>query len=145
MKTFATNRRARYDYDLGETILAGVILSGSEVKSIRNNHVSLKGSYVVLKNGELYLRGALINRYQPAGDLNHDPSRDRKLLVTKNQQKMFVANRQNGHYIIPIRLVEKRGFIKLAVATGRSKTKHDKRRSIKKKDIRRDINRELSR
>jgi len=145
MKTFATNRRARYDFDLDDTVLAGVMLSGSEVKSIRSNHVSLKGSYVILTNGELYLRGALINRYQPAGDLNHDPTRDRKLLVTKNQQKMFVAARQNGNYIVPIRLVQKRGFIKLAIAAGRSKSKYDKRQTIKQKDIQRDISRELSR
>lgn len=144
MKTFATNRRARYDYQLGDKILAGVVLMGSEVKSIRNSHVSLKGSYVVIAGGELYLRGAQINRYGPAGDDNHEPTHDRKLLVTSQQLKQLISARQNGQYIVPIRLIEKRGFIKLEIAIARSKKKHDKRQDIKKRDIRRDINRQLS-
>jgi len=145
MKTFATNRRARYDYQLNDSMLAGIALRGSEVKSIRDNHVSLKGSYVGLNDGELFLHGALINRYEPSADRNHEPTRDRKLLVTKSQLKMLTAERQNGHYIVPVRLVEKRGFIKLEIAVGNSKTKYDKRRTIKQKDIQRDIQRELSR
>jgi len=144
MKTFATNRRARYDYQLDDSVLAGLALSGSEVKSIRANHVSLKGSFVVINNGELFLRGALINRYPPSAQRNHEPERDRKLLVTKRQLESFTIVRQKGSYIVPLRLVEKRGFIKLEIAAGRSKKQYDKRETIKKRDQQRHIERQLS-
>ena len=144
MKAFATNRRARYDYQLDDSVFSGLVLQGSEVKSIRSNHVSLEGSFVVVNHGELYLRSALINRYPPSAERNHEPERDRKLLVTKRQLEMFVIERQKGHYIVPLRLVEQRGFIKLEIAAGRSKRQYDKRETIKKRDQQRHIERQLS-
>jgi len=144
MKTFATNRRARYDYQLDDTVYAGIVLHGSEVKSIRANHVSLKGSFVVVNHGELFLRGALINRYPPSAERNHEPERDRKLLVTKRQLETFITARQKDNYIVPLRLVEQRGFIKLEIAAGRSKRQYDKRETIKKRDQQRHIERQLS-
>lgn len=133
MKVIAKNRRATFDYDVQERLMAGMVLYGTEAKSVRAGRVSLKGTYCVFERGELYLRGATIAEYSHASN-NHDPARDRKLLLTKKQLEQLKKYRQNGLYIVPIAIGIVGRFIKLEIGIGRSKKRHDKRQTIKKRD-----------
>lgn len=133
MPVYAQNRRARFDYHIADVLLAGIVLEGSEVKSIRNRRVSLAGSYCTFFNGELWLRGAHVAAYKPAAQ-NHEPERDRKLLLTKRQLAMLKAARQQGRHIIPLRLLAKGSFIKLEIGIGKAKKQYDKRQYLRQKD-----------
>lgn len=134
---YASNPRASYDYEILETIEAGLILRGHEVKSIRTSKVSLRGAYVKIINNIPVLMGATISPYQesnmPAG---YDPQASRKLLLSKRQIAVLVGVGQTkGLSLIPLKLYDKKGRIKLLVGIARGKKKYDKRRAIKKKDI----------
>lgn len=120
------NRRARYDYTLGEELTSGMSLSGPEVRLIRDHHVQLKGSFVTLKNGELWLNNLT---------LGADTARNIKLLVTKRQLQDLARARQDGYTIVPVRLLGGKRHIKLVIATARGKKKYDKRETIKKRDF----------
>ena len=122
------NRRAHYDYQLGDELVAGMVLSGLEVRAIRDHHVQLKGSFVTLKNGELWLNNLT---------LGADNAKNIKLLATKKQLAMLARARQDGLQIVPVRLLAGSRYIKLVIATGKSKKKYDKREAIKKRDINR--------
>lgn len=122
------NRRAHYDYQLGEELSCGIALSGPEVRLIRDHHVQLKGSFVTIKNGELWLNNLT---------LGADTERNLKLLVTKKQLYGLERARQNGFQLVPVRLLAGGRYIKLIIATGKSKKKYDKRETIKKRDIER--------
>lgn len=140
MKVIAKNRRATFDYAIRERLTAGIVLSGTEVKSVRHGRVSLKGTYCVFERGELYLRGGTIAEYAPASN-NHEPTRDRKLLLTKKQLEQLKKHRQNGLHIVPIAIGIAGHFIKLEIGIGRSKKLYDKRQTIKKRDDERRANR----
>lgn len=120
------NRRAHFDYQLGEELTCGVSLTGQEVRLIRDHHVQLKGSFVTLRSGELWLNNLT---------LGADTARNVKLLATKKQIISLERTRQNGMQLVPVRLLAGGRYIKLVIATGKSKKKYDKRETIKKRDI----------
>ena len=119
------NRRARFDYALGEELVCGMSLSGPEVRAIRDHHVQLRGSFVVLRNGELWLNNLT---------LGSETVRNIKLLVTKRQLRDLARARQDGYSIVPTKLLGGERHIKLVIATARGKKKYDKRETIKKRD-----------
>ena len=134
---YATNPKAGFDYEILETLEAGVVLFGHEVKSIKTGKASIKGSYVKILDGEPFLIGAIIAPYQPANPpADYDPQRSRKLLLSKKQIATLVGTSQaHGLTLIPLKLYDKNGKIKLLVGIARGKKKYDKRETLKKKDI----------
>ena len=139
MKILAKNRRAGYDYELGDRLMAGLMLSGGEVKSVRAGHVSLKGSYVMTRGGEAWLHGAHISPYQNGSD--HDPTRPRKLLLHKRQLEQLERNKREGLSVIPTAIVLEGRFIKLELGIGRGKKRYDKRQAIKAREASRESSR----
>ena len=139
MKAVATNRRARFDYEILETLEAGIVLKGYEVKSVKIGKVSIKGSYVKILNGEPFLVGATISPYQIANTpADYDPQSSRKLLLSKKQISVLVGtSRAHGLTLVPLKLYDKKGRVKLLVGIARGKKKYDKRETLKKKDIQR--------
>ncbi len=136
MKIIAANNRASYNYTISNKIDAGIVLTGSEVKSLRTNTGSIRGSYIIEQNGELYLSNAFIKKYQNSNDTNYDPNRNRKLLVTKKEfNKISGSIKQGGFTIIPISLYfSDKGIAKLTCGIAKGKKKIDKRESIKQRD-----------
>ena len=122
------NRRARYDYQLGEELVCGMSLTGPEVRQIRDHHVQLKGSFVTIRNGELWLNNLT---------LGAETARNIRLLVTKKQLQTFARAKQDDYTIVPTKLLGGERHIKLVVATARGKKKYDKRETIKDRDINR--------
>ena len=145
MPTLATNKRAHFDYELLEEYEAGLVLSGAEVKSAKKGHLSLKGSFVTIHDGELYLTNAHITPYAFANPLTpYDPTRSRKLLVKKSEIKSLIGKLHvKGLTLVPLRVYTKRRLIKLAFAVGRGKKAFDKRSDIAKKEDKRKIERAL--
>lgn len=144
MTTLAFNRRAGYDYELLDRYEAGLILSGSEVKSVKTGHISLKGSFVTFKGEELFLTNANIPLYKFAGNLkNYDPTRPRKLLIKKSEIKSLIGRKASGLTLVPIRVYTKKRFIKLEFALAKGKKKFDKRQDIAKKEAKRKTERTL--
>lgn len=135
--TVADNRRARYDYEIGDTFEAGLALVGTEVKSLRHGQCSIKEAYVGPKNGEMWLINANIPEYQQAGPkMQHDPKRTRKLLLHQREiNKLLGASEREGYTIIPLRVFfNSRGLAKIEIALGKGKKEHDKRETVKKRD-----------
>jgi len=122
------NRKARYDYTLGEELSCGMVLSGLEVRAIRDHHVQLKGSFVTLRNGELWLNNLT---------LGAETARNIKLLATRKQIAVLEREKVAGSTIVPVRLMGGSRHIKLVIAVGKGKKKYDKRETIKKRDIER--------
>ena len=120
------NRKASYDYALTEELTCGMVLSGPEVRLIRDHHVQLKGSFVTIRNGELWLNNLT---------LGADTARNIKLLITKKQLALLERARINGLQIVPVKLLGGSRYIKLVIATGKSKKKYDKRETIKQRDL----------
>ena len=146
IKPVAENRRARHDYQLLERYEAGLQLTGTEVKSLRNGRVSLAQSYADVREGEIWLVGAYIDEYAQGNVANHDPDRDRKLLLHRREiDSLIGAVNQKGLTLVPTRLYFKNGRAKLEVALARGKEQRDKRRDIAKRDAQRDIERALRR
>ena len=145
MKTLSVNKRATYDYEILEKYEAGISLLGCEVKSIKTGHISLKGSYVVIKNNEVYLLNAFIPPYQIKNTpSDYDPRRSRKLLLHKSEIKSLIGKiKQKGLTLVPIKLYTKRGKIKLEFALAKGKKKVDKRDKIKKREMERKMRRVL--
>ncbi|MEX0934457.1 MAG: SsrA-binding protein SmpB [Candidatus Saccharimonadales bacterium] len=140
MKVIASNKRAKFDYDITDTVVAGLVLLGSEVKSIKNGLVSIKGSYVRFVDGEPVLTGSHVSPYPPAGELKqHEPERDRKILLNKNEIQKLKSERQNGRHIIPTRIGIIGKFVKLELGIGTARKKYDKREAIKKRESQRQI------
>ena len=136
MKIVASNNRANYNYTISNKIEAGIVLTGSEVKSLRNYTGSIRASYIIEQNGELWLSNAFIKKYQNSNDTNYDPNRNRKLLVTKKEfNKISGSIKQGGFTIIPISLYfSDKGIAKLTCGIAKGKKKIDKRQSIKQRD-----------
>lgn len=122
------NRKARFDYELGEELTVGMVLSGLEVRAIRDHHAQLKGSFVTIRDGELWLNNLT---------LGADTARNIKLLATKKQISSLMREKVDGSTIVPVRLLGGSRHIKLAIAIGKGKKKYDKRETIKKRDIER--------
>ncbi len=136
MKIIAANNSANYNFKISNKIEAGIVLTGAEVKSLRINTGSIRGSFIIEKNGELWLSNSFIKKYQNSTDNNYDPSRKRKLLVTKTEfNKISGSIKQGGFTIIPLSLYfSKKGFAKLSCGIAKGKKKIDKRESIKQRD-----------
>jgi len=140
-----SNRKAEFEYFLTERYEAGLVLSGTEIKSIRNHEAGLNEAYCMFMNGELFVRGMHIAHYKEGTYNNHDEKRDRKLLLNKNEiKKLLLKVKDKGTTIIPVKLYfNERSFIKLEIAIARGKKKVDKRNSIKEKDQKREAKRSL--
>lgn len=146
MKLLAKNRRAGFDYEITERLTAGVVLTGAEVKSIKAGHVSLKGSFVAIRDGEAWLTNAHVTPYQPAGQrLAPDPARSRKLLLHRSQLGELIGNKQSGLSAVPIALLENKGLIKLEIGIGRGKKRYDKRAAIKQRESNLEARRAIAR
>lgn len=134
-KQISKNPIARHNYEIENTIEVGIVLSGTEIKSIRNGKVNLKDSYANIKNGELYIYNLHISPYEHGNIYNKDPLRDRKLLVNKNEiNKLLGFIKQKGYSLIPISMYFKGNFVKLQIGIGRGKKLYDKRREMANKD-----------
>ena|SRR3989344_2330030 len=137
MPEYATNSKAGFDYEILETIEAGLVLQGHEVKSIKTGRISIKGSYVKIINNEAWLIGATISPYQVKNmPAEYTPQRSVKLLISKKQINTLIGTSQaHGLTLVPLKLYDKKNKIKLLVGVARGKKKYDKREQIKKRDI----------
>jgi SsrA-binding protein len=145
-RVIAVNRRARHEYDVLESLECGIMLVGSEVKSLRTGQLSLEEAYGRVREGEVWLMGCDIPEYAQANRLNHDPKRPRKLLMHRRERLKF-ANRayEHGLTLVPLRLYFKEGRAKVLMGLCRGRKLHDKREAIKKADVNREIQRALRR
>jgi SsrA-binding protein len=142
----AENRRARHDYQLLERLEAGLVLTGTEVKSLRDGKATLQRAFADVRNGELWLVGAHIAEYTQGNLANHDPDRDRKLLVHRRELDSLVGKiQEKGLTVVPTKLYFKDGRAKVELAVARGKEQRDKRRDIAKRDSDREIERALRR
>lgn len=142
---YATNPKANYDYDIQETLEAGLVLNGGEVKSIKQGHVSLNGSYAKIIAGEAWLVGATVSAYQANNSIGeYDPLRTRKLLLRASELKYITDKaQQQGYTLVPMRLYSRRNRIKIELGLGRGKKKYDKRQTLTKRTVERDIQRTI--
>lgn len=146
VKVLASNRRARHDYEIVKTVEAGLVLLGSEIKSVRAGRISLQEAYVAVEGGEAWLVGAHIAPWQAGSYSDHDPLRRRKLLL--GRKEIFELSRtvqQKGLTLVPLRLYLKGGWAKLEVGVGRGKKHYDKRESLKERDSAREMARATAR
>ncbi len=142
-QTVAQNRRARHEYNVEETVEAGLVLTGTEIKSIRAHKVNIAEAYARVEKGEAWLIGAHIAEYAQGNRNNHPPTRTRKLLLHRDQiAELTGLQAAKGLSIVPLRLYIRRGRAKLELGIGRGKKLHDKRRSIAERDMRRELERE---
>jgi SsrA-binding protein len=141
-KTVAINRRARYEYALEETLEAGIVLTGTEIKSIRAGRVNLAEAYARIERGEAWLIGAHIAPYEQGNRNNHEPTRTRKLLLHRDQIAELIGRTQaKGFTLVPLKLYIRDGMAKLELGVGKGKKAYDKRRIIAERDARREIER----
>ncbi len=144
-KVLATNRKARHDYHVEETFEAGLVLKGTEVKAARAGKVQLKDSYVEVRGGEAWLVGTHISPYSHGNRQNHDPERDRKLLMSRREIDRLMGRTQvQGQTAVPLALYLQGNWLKLEVALARGKKFHDKREDLKRKVAEREISRTMS-
>lgn len=146
IKVVATNRKAYHDYTVLETLEAGIVLSGSEIKSVRESRVSLGEAYVRVENGSLWLTGAHIARYDPASYMGHDPIRRRRLLLHRKEiNRLRGKLQEKGLTLVPLKLYIKERLAKLEIGLGRGKKLYDKREAALRRDTEREIERTLKR
>ena len=144
IKRIATSRRARYDYEIFETFEAGMVLLGSEVKSLRGGRVNLKDAYAIIKDGEAWLIGCHVSPYAFARGGGHDPERTRKLLLHRHEiEKIRSQIAEKGRTLIPIRMYFKDGKAKLELGLARGKDRYDKRETLKRKQADREMQRAM--
>lgn len=144
IKIIADNKKARFDYEILETFEAGLVLVGSEVKSLRNAQCSLKDSYVAFRGHEAYLQKAHIAVYTASSYNNHEPERVRKLLLHEHElKKIYAALTEKGLTCVPLKIYFKKGIAKVELALARGKKKGDKRQAVKSREADRDIQRSL--
>ena len=145
-KTIALNRRARHEFSIEDSMEAGIVLSGTEIKSIRAGKVNLADAFARIERGEAWLVGAHIAPWERASRENHEPKRDRKLLLHRTQiDQLLGKTKAKGLTLVPLKLyITARGKAKLELGLGRGKQLHDRRREIQERDARRDIERELA-
>ncbi len=141
-KPVATNRKARHEYEILETLEAGLVLRGTEVKSLRAGQVNFKDSYATVRNSEAWLRGCHISPYSHGTDANHQPERDRKLLLHQREIARLTGKiAERGLTLVPLRLYFKKGRVKLELGLARGKKLHDKRSSLREREVRREMDR----
>ncbi len=141
-KTVAQNKKANHDYTIEETYEAGIVLQGTEIKSVRNGRVQLKDSFARVERGEVFLHNMHISPYEQGNRYNHDPLRTRKLLLHKREiVKLIGATKEEGYALVPLKMYLKNGYAKVLIGLGKGKKKYDKREDLKKKEAKRDIER----
>ena len=144
--TIALNRRARFDYEILERFEAGIVLTGSEIKSVREHRVQLQGAYARMRDGELWLQDVHIAQYKNAGYANHDPVRDRKLLLHKKElARLEEMTTEKGLTIVPLAMYIKRGKAKVELGVVRGLKKYDKRDKVKEREQNREMARAVRR
>lgn len=138
------NRKALHDYQIDDSFEAGLVLKGTEVKSLRQGKASFTDSFAYINNGEVFLREMYIKPYEQGSYYNHDPRRERKLLLNKKEiRELDKAVQQKGYTLVPLKLYFKGGKAKLQLGLARGKKQYDKRESIKEKDVKRQIDRSV--
>lgn len=138
-----SNRRARHDYELGDSLLVGLELTGAEVKNLRLGHGQLRGAYVTVRDGELFLLNATINGTAGAPLTEAEQTRTRKLLAKRREIDKLIEQKNQGKTVVPLEILTGGRFIKVRIATGKGKKQYDKRQVLKKRDESRQINRAL--
>lgn len=144
MKVIATNKKARFDYEILDTYEAGIVLRGPEVKSVKAGQISIKEAFATVRGEEVFLTNAHISPYKQASNIEQEPTRSRKLLLKKSEISSLVGKaKTQGLTLIPTKVYLKRGFVKVEIGLGKGKKKYDKREQLKKKDVKREIARDL--
>ena len=140
------NRKARFDYYIEEEYEAGIVLTGTEIKSLRNGKANLKDSYAIIKNGEAYILNMHISKYDEGNIFNHEETRTRKLLLNKREiYKIRDSIERDGYTLIPLKIYFKGNYAKLLIGVAKGKHNYDKRESLKEKDMKREIEKNLKR
>jgi SsrA-binding protein len=143
-RVVATNRRALHDYHVEERLEAGLVLKGTEVKSLRDGKAQLADAYAVVEGGEAYLYNLHISLYDPGNRFNHDPTRKRKLLLHRKEIRRLTGQvERKGYTLIPLRIYFERGYAKITLGVARGKREYDKRHAIAERDAARDVRRAL--
>ncbi|WP_338653523.1 SsrA-binding protein SmpB [Sporosarcina psychrophila] len=143
-KVVAVNKKANHDFAIEETIEAGIVLQGTEIKAIRTSKVQLRDAFIRIRNNEAWITNMHISPYDHGNQFNHDPVRSRKLLLHKKQiSKLIGQTKEQGTAIVPIKMYLKDGFAKVLIGVGKGKKDYDKRQDLKKKDAKREIDRAL--
>ncbi|MCB4205536.1 SsrA-binding protein SmpB [Deferribacterales bacterium Es71-Z0220] len=144
MKILAQNKKAFHDYEIIENFEAGIELKGTEVKSCKSGKVNLRDSFVKIKDGEAFLLNAHISEYEKGNISNHEPTRTRKLLLHKREINRLIGKAQEkGLTIIPLKIYLKKNLVKVEIALAKGKQAHDKRNTIKEKDLKKEISRDF--
>lgn len=144
-KLIAKNPTAFHNYSIDDKLEAGIVLSGTEIKSIRNGKANLKDSYAIIKNGEVYIVGMHISPYEHGNIFNKDPLRDRKLLLNRREiNKLIGLTKQKGYSLVPLNIYFKGSLVKVELGIGKGKKLYDKREDIAKKDAERRIRQQMS-
>ncbi len=144
IKIVCQNKKAYTDYDIEETIEAGIVLTGTEVKALREGRANIKDSYVIIKGGEAFLLNSNISPYSHGNIFNHNPIRTRKLLLHKKEiQRLLGKIQQKGYSLIPLKIYFKGPYAKIEIAVAKGRKKHEKRDIIKKREAQREIERAL--
>lgn len=145
-KIITTNRKAFHDYIIAEKYVAGIVLTGTEIKSIRNGAINLKDSFAKIDKGEVFLYGSHISPYEHGNRYNHEPDRIRKLLLNKKEiLKIEMKIKKEGYALVPIEMFFAQGLVKVEIALGKGKKLYDKREAIAKKSQERDMQRQMKR
>ncbi len=145
-RAICVNRKARHDYIINETLEAGIVLNGGEVKSLRDGRANLKDSYGRIDKGEAFLLNAHISDYEPAHYFNGDPTRRRKLLLHKKEiMRLMGKTKEQGLTLVPLRLYFKQGRVKVELALAKGKRTYDKRAAIREREMKRDVERAMHR
>ncbi len=147
MNIIATNKKAYHNYEMVESFEAGISLLGSEVKSIREGRISLKDSYAEIRNGEVFLLQAHISPYEPANRFNHEPLRERKLLLHRQEIKRLIGKiREKGYTLIPTKVMfNEKGKVKVEISLAKGKKAYEKKQALKERDLDREMRAELKR
>ncbi|MCW3488600.1 SsrA-binding protein SmpB [Dethiobacter alkaliphilus] len=141
-KVFAKNRKAFHDYHIDEKYEAGMVLTGTEVKSIRAGKVNLKDSYARIENNEIFIHNLHISPYEQGNRFNHDPLRKRKLLMHRRQiSRLIGLTKEKGYTLIPLQMYAHKGFVKIEIALARGKKQYDKRQALAAKEAKREVER----
>ena len=146
IKVIATNRKAYHNYFVMESFEAGIALTGTEIKSVRDGRISLNEAYIRPENGELYLTGAHVARYEPGSYMSHEPTRERKLLMHRKEINLLISRiQERGLTLVPIRVYLKEGKAKLEIALAKGKKLYDKREAIAERESDRELERAVRR
>lgn len=138
------NKKARFEYEVLDTFEAGIVLKGTEVKSVRHKNVNIQESYARIKNGEVFIVGMNISPYEKGNFFNHEPLRERKLLLHKPEIRRLTGKlAERGYTLVPLRMYIKNGKVKIELGLARGKNVHDKRKTIQERDMKRDMQREI--